>query len=311
MNTPDHVPFVTHRGGCHCRRVRFEVDAPAVLPVLECNCSICRMTGFLHLIVPASRFRLLQGADALAEYTFNTGTARHLFCRHCGIKSFYVPRSHPDGFSVNARCLDADTVEVLEVTLFDDNNRDAETAALAHLTQEGASASETPAAAVRIIEFDPRWREDFARLNVEWLERWFSVESVDREVLGDPEMHILAGGGHILFAIARDAQGNERAVGTVALKHEGEGVYELTKMAVAPDQRGTGVGRQLMMEALATFQRLGGHELFLESSSKLGPALRLYESVGFRHYPAPRPGSHYARADVYMVWEPDREPEIA
>ena len=98
--------LVVHRGGCHCGRVRFELDAPARPDVLDCNCSICRMTGFLHLIVPASRFRLLSGADELVEYTFNTGAAKHRFCGHCGIKSFYVPRSHPDGFSVNARCLD-------------------------------------------------------------------------------------------------------------------------------------------------------------------------------------------------------------
>jgi hypothetical protein len=102
--------LVTHRGGCHCGRVRFEVRSAAEIEVLECNCSICTMTGFLHLIVPAAQFRLLQGEDALGCYQFNTGTARHLFCRVCGIKSYYVPRSHPDGFSVNARCLDPGTV---------------------------------------------------------------------------------------------------------------------------------------------------------------------------------------------------------
>lgn len=123
-----------HRGGCHCRRVRFEVHAPAAPDVLDCNCSICAMTGYLHLIVPASRFRLLAGADQLTEYTFNTGAARHLFCRQCGIKSFYVPRSHPDGFSVNARCLDAGTIESLRITRFDDTDREASTAALARLT---------------------------------------------------------------------------------------------------------------------------------------------------------------------------------
>ncbi len=85
-----------YAGGCHCGRVRFEVDAATPLEVLDCNCSICRMTGFLHLIVPATRFRLLSGTDVLVEYRFNTGAARHLFCGHCGIKSFYVPRSHPD-----------------------------------------------------------------------------------------------------------------------------------------------------------------------------------------------------------------------
>jgi hypothetical protein len=90
-----------------------------VIAALDCNCSICRMGGFLHLIVPATRFRLLSGADALAEYTFNTGTAKHRFCRHCGIKSFYVPRSHRDGFSVNVRCLDDGAVTVTRITLFD------------------------------------------------------------------------------------------------------------------------------------------------------------------------------------------------
>lgn len=93
------------------------------------------MTGYLHLIVPAARFRLLSGADDLVEYTFNTGAAKHRFCRHCGIKSFYVPRSHPDGIDVNVRCLDPDTVTRLTVTPFDDNERDAQTAAIAHLTQ--------------------------------------------------------------------------------------------------------------------------------------------------------------------------------
>lgn len=128
------APLVTHRGGCHCRRVCFEVDAPAQLEVLDCNCSICRMAGFLHLIVPARHFRLLSGAEDLVEYTFNTGAARHLFCRHCGIKSFYVPRSHPDGFDVNARCLDEATVTGMTVALFDDDDRDAATAAIAHLS---------------------------------------------------------------------------------------------------------------------------------------------------------------------------------
>ena len=127
--------LVIHRGGCHCGRVRFEVDAPAVLDALDCNCSICRMTGFLHLIVPAARFRLLDGEEGLTEYRFNTGAARHLFCGRCGVKAFYVPRSHPDGFSVNVRCLDAGTVEKMMVTPFDDNNREAATAAVAHLSE--------------------------------------------------------------------------------------------------------------------------------------------------------------------------------
>jgi hypothetical protein len=109
--------MITHTGGCHCGRVRFEVDAPAALEVSECNCSICDRTGYLHLMVPRSQFRLLQGADALTLYQFNTGAARHLFCATCGIKSFYVPRSNPEGVSVNARCLDDGTVESLTSTM--------------------------------------------------------------------------------------------------------------------------------------------------------------------------------------------------
>lgn len=119
---------VTHRGGCHCGRVRFEVDAPARIEALECNCSICRMTGFWHLIVPANRFRLIQGADDLVDYAFNTGIARHRFCGICGVKSFYVPRSHPEGIDVNVRCLDAGTIEGVSVALFDDERRDESTA---------------------------------------------------------------------------------------------------------------------------------------------------------------------------------------
>jgi hypothetical protein len=129
------VSDVVHRGGCHCGRVRFEVDAPAVIAALDCNCSICRMSGFLHLIVPAARFRLLAGADALSEYTFNTGTAKHRFCRHCGIKSFYVPRSNPDGFDINVHCLDPATIERIEIAPFDDTQRERSDAAIEHLSR--------------------------------------------------------------------------------------------------------------------------------------------------------------------------------
>jgi len=118
-------PLGTHRGGCHCGAVAFEVDAPARLVVSECNCSICRMTGFLHLIVPRTRFRLLRCADALGDYRFNTGTAQHLFCRRCGVKSFYVPRSNPDGYSVNLRCLDRSTIAEVRIEPFDDGDRAA------------------------------------------------------------------------------------------------------------------------------------------------------------------------------------------
>lgn len=127
--------MVIHRGGCHCGRVRFEVDAPTLIEALECNCSICRMTGFVHLIVPAARFRLLADADDLTEYRFATGTARHRFCRVCGIKSFYVPRSNPDGIDVNVRCIDAGTIERIAITPFDDTRREQSEQAIAHLSR--------------------------------------------------------------------------------------------------------------------------------------------------------------------------------
>ena len=111
-----------HKGGCHCGRVRFEVEAPASVEVTECNCSICSMTGYLHLIVSQEDFRLVQGQEDLTTYTFNTGVAQHHFCRHCGVKSFYVPRSHPDGISVNLRCIDPGTVENVEMAAFDGQN---------------------------------------------------------------------------------------------------------------------------------------------------------------------------------------------
>ncbi|MCH7830417.1 MAG: GFA family protein [Proteobacteria bacterium] len=114
--------MTTHRGGCHCGSVQFEIDAPAAIEASDCNCSICRMCGFLHLIVPRKNFRLLQGDDVLTAYTFNTGIAQHFFCKHCGIKSFYVPRSHPDAYSVNVHCLDSSTIESIAVTPFDGRN---------------------------------------------------------------------------------------------------------------------------------------------------------------------------------------------
>jgi hypothetical protein len=122
--------MVKHSGGCHCGRVRFEIDAPARIEVKDCNCSICARSGYLHLIVPKSQFRLVSGSEALTTYEFNTGTAKHLFCSFCGVKSFYVPRSHPDGYSVNARCLDAETVEELTIVPYDGKNWEKAHAAL-------------------------------------------------------------------------------------------------------------------------------------------------------------------------------------
>ena len=126
--------MTTHVGGCHCGRVAFEVDAPAAIEATQCNCSICQMSGFLHLIVPASEFRLLQGVADLTTYRFNTGVAKHRFCKHCGIKAFYVPRSHPDGISVNINCLDPATVESVSVSAFDGRNWEQNVAKLSRIS---------------------------------------------------------------------------------------------------------------------------------------------------------------------------------
>jgi centromere protein V len=136
-NRSPHDPkiMITHTGGCHCGRVRFEVTAPPEITVDECNCSICSKVGYLHLIVPKSRFRLVQGAEWLTTYTFNTGTAKHLFCKVCGVKSFYIPRSHPNGYSVNARCLDPGTVVGTTIRPFDGKNWEAHAGKLESLDE--------------------------------------------------------------------------------------------------------------------------------------------------------------------------------
>ncbi len=106
---------VAHQGSCHCGRVCFKVMSTPVIEVLSCNCSICSSTGFLHLIVATEDFQLLQGDGSLTEYRFNTKTAKHLFCRYCGVKSFYIPRSHPSAYSVNVNYLNRDSIEAINI----------------------------------------------------------------------------------------------------------------------------------------------------------------------------------------------------
>ncbi len=114
--------MVVHKGSCHCGRVQFEVESETDLEVTECNCSICSKAGYLHLIVPKERFHLVSGQDSLQTYTFDTHEAKHQFCKTCGIKSFYIPRSHPDGISVNVRCLDPSTIGEISIKQFDGRN---------------------------------------------------------------------------------------------------------------------------------------------------------------------------------------------
>ena len=146
--------------------------------------------------------------------------------------------------------------------------------------------------------FRREWREHFYRINAEWLERYWSLEEIDRHVLSQPEKYVLDPGGAIFFALI-----DGEVIGTCALLQESPGVFELTKMGVETGWRGVGAGRALIEAAIAEFRKRRGKTLFLESNAKLKAALTLYESAGFVHHPAPRPGSHYQRSDVYMVYE--------
>jgi hypothetical protein len=121
---------VTITGGCHCKAVRFEAEVPRQIEVLDCNCSICAMTGFLHLMVPHGDFRLLSGREALTSYRFGTGAAEHLFCAACGVKGFYQPRSHPEAWSVNVNALDEGHGLEVTVRKFDGRNWEQAKAAL-------------------------------------------------------------------------------------------------------------------------------------------------------------------------------------
>jgi len=123
-------------GACHCGAVRFEADLTPAVTALACNCSICDKVGFQHVIVPLSRFRLLTGADDLTTYTFNTGIAKHTFCKHCGVKPFYTPRSNPDGVSLNLRCLDQSAFDDITIEPLDGQNWEANAGKLAHLSKE-------------------------------------------------------------------------------------------------------------------------------------------------------------------------------
>ena len=128
----------THTGGCHCGAVRFAAELPSRVEAQTCNCSMCEKLGFIHIIVPESRFRITAGEEAITTYTFNTGVAKHTFCSVCGVKAFYRPRSNPDGWSVNARCLDDPKALDIEIGAFDGRNWEAHAASLAHLSREDA-----------------------------------------------------------------------------------------------------------------------------------------------------------------------------
>lgn len=129
--------MVQYQGSCHCGAVRFAVEAKERVEVEHCNCSICHKSGYLHLIVPLSHFQLLEGQEHLNTYTFNSGVAKHYFCKRCGMKPFYVPRSNPDGMDVNVNCLD-ERPPHMDIVEFDGQNWEDNAHTLAHKSQEPA-----------------------------------------------------------------------------------------------------------------------------------------------------------------------------
>lgn len=124
-----------YKGSCHCGAVEYQVEAPDVVECQECNCSICSKSGYLHLIVAKSKFKFLKGEENITTYTFDSGEAKHKFCKICGIKSFYIPRSNPDGYDVNVCCLDPQPEKII-IEQFDGQNWEQHAHKLSHLSKE-------------------------------------------------------------------------------------------------------------------------------------------------------------------------------
>jgi len=151
---------------------------------------------------------------------------------------------------------------------------------------------------VEIIDYDPKYADEFVRINVNWVEKYFKMEDVDRQILFKHKEYILDKGGYILFAKLGD-----RIIGACALKKEPGGVYELTKMGVDADVQGKGVGKKLMQAVIEKFKTLNGKQLYLETNSILHTAIRLYKRHNFIDQGGPKPDTVYDRADVYMIWQ--------
>jgi putative acetyltransferase len=151
---------------------------------------------------------------------------------------------------------------------------------------------------MQVVDYEPAHENAFERLNLEWLEKYFWVEDIDRAILSNPGAAVIDHGGHILFA-----ELDGELVGCVALKHHGDGRYELTKMAVTASRQGFGYGRDLLLAAIARFDSVSGKNLFLETHSSLQTAIKLYGSAGFHHASHPT-GSDYQRSDTYMIYQP-------
>lgn len=260
----------THTGGCHCGKVRFEVDAPADLEVLDCNCSICSKTGYLHLIVPRSHFRLLAGEESLTTYTFNTGTARHYFCATCGIKPYYVPRSHPDGYSVNTRCLDPGTVRAIAVTECDGRNWESTfgpavppaSAQSPTIRLRDARSGEAALLSALALRSKASWGYDEAFIDACRAELTYTPAR-----LRDPRFRFVV--------VVADSD----LCGFYALETRAPQRFELDALFVEPDRIGTGIGRTLIDHAIAAVRKAGGTSLVIQGDPH---AADFYRAAGAR-----------------------------
>jgi RimJ/RimL family protein N-acetyltransferase len=261
----------TYDGSCHCGRIRFRVTAE-LTPIIRCNCSICRKKGYLHLIVAPAQFELLSGADDLTVYRFNTGTAKHQFCRHCGIHPFYVPRSDPDKIDVNVRCLEGVDPDALPIDLFDGDNWE-EAIGVAPWKQAGASVDirreqiTSPVASALI-----------AALNAE-LARQYPEEGANHFRLDAEEVEEGRGG----FLVA--SLGGE-PVGCGAIRRVDASTGEIKRMFVAPAFRGRRIGARLLAALEDQARRLGLTRIVLETGTRQAEALGLYGRAGYVVIPA-------------------------
>ena len=265
----------TYEGSCHCGRVRFRVTA-ALARIVRCNCSICTKKGFLHLIVARDRFQLLAGADDLAEYRFNTGVARHRFCRRCGVHPFYVPRSDPDKIDVNVRCLEGVDAERLPVDAFDGANWEQAIGSASWQRERDRGAE---------IEIEIE-REEItsdvaggliAALNAE-LTQLYPEEGACHFGLDAAEVEE----GRGTFLVAR--VGGQPA-GCSAVRRIGDGAGEIKRMYVAPAFRGRGIGARLLAALEDEARRLQLGRLLLETGPRQIEALGLYRSAGYVEIP--------------------------
>jgi putative acetyltransferase len=261
----------TYDGSCHCGRVRFRVTA-ALAPIVRCNCSICRKKGFLHLIVPPERFELLAGREELTLYDFNTKTAKHQFCRHCGIHPFYVPRSDPDKISINVRCLEGVDPDALTIDPFDG----------AHWEQAIRSASWKGGG----LDVDVR-REDLASpvagaliaaLNAELTERYPEEGACH---FGLDAVEVAEGRG--AFVVARV---DDKPAGCGAIRRIDDGTGEIKRMYVVPSSRGRGIGPRVLAELEAEARRLQLLRIVLETGERQPEALAVYRRAGYVVIPA-------------------------